>query len=170
MFDQIFSYVSKRQTEFGTAMSVLGQLFYIISFETFAMVFCEKFNITGIVAGMIYIAIPFVGLIIIIAIGHLMIRTGYQKAVAEYGSNINKDWVKLIEDTKEIRKLLNNLLDKRDVKMQEPNEGYSHLPSQCIREHCKYWIPRIIGDQEIEPYRLESCRLIKLDVPCVVKP
>lgn len=102
-------YLSERHCEFGIAWSLIGQGFSLLSFETFAILFCEKFSIYGPLALFIYVGIPVIGLIICIILGHLMLKTGYQDAYARYASDANSDWKRLCKDVKEIKEELKEI-------------------------------------------------------------
>ena len=99
----LFRWVSLRQYEFQMAWGVFGQAFTILTFETFAMVFTEKFGITGYAALFMYIVLPIAGIIGVTYSGHKMVTTGYAKEFLKNAANINQDWIDLLEDVKAIR-------------------------------------------------------------------
>lgn len=94
---KIAEYVSKRQVEFQTAWSVVGQFSALITFETFALVFCTKFNISGTPALFIYVAAPIIAVITVTYMGNGMIRTGYAHRYQKYGMDVNKDWKETVD-------------------------------------------------------------------------
>lgn len=104
--DRIFHYLSKRQYEFQMAWGVFGQAFTIVTFETFAMVFTEKFGITGYPALFLYAVVPIAGIIGVTYVGYKMVTTGYAKQFQKNAANINQDWIDLLEDVKKIREQL----------------------------------------------------------------
>jgi hypothetical protein len=103
MIEPILTFVSRRHNEFAYAMGIIGQVFYIFTFETFAMIFCDKFGISGFPAVFVYIGLPIVGLVGIIAFGNGLIRSGYQNKYNKYSANINEDWVRLCNDVRELK-------------------------------------------------------------------
>jgi hypothetical protein len=109
----LFSFLSKRQYEFQMAWGVFGQAFTLLTFETFAMVFCDKFGITGYAALFMYAVVPIAGVIAVTYSGHKMVTTGYATKYANYGSNVNSDWVELINNVKTIQKQLKEIEERK---------------------------------------------------------
>ncbi len=101
--ESILTYVAQRQTDFQTAWNIFQYVFPIISFETFAMVLCDKFGIYGIPAIIIYILLPIIGLITMIFVGQILIRSNYQYLVMKKSMDINKDWKEILEILRELR-------------------------------------------------------------------
>jgi hypothetical protein len=101
--DHLFDYYSKRQYEFQMAWGIVGQAFTIISFETFAMVFADKFGITGYPALLLYFGAPIVALVGITFMGYKMIQSGYATKYQQYAANVNKDWENLVGNISYIR-------------------------------------------------------------------
>ena len=106
MLERLQKFISRRHYEFTISWSFIGQGFAILSFETFAMLFCQKFDIYGIPAMAIYLGIPVVGCIICVLLGMWMIRSGYQHQYAKYASDTNGDWVEMKDNIKEIKQIL----------------------------------------------------------------
>lgn len=102
----LFDYVSRRQYEFQLAWGVVGQFSALIAFETFAMVFCDKFGIKGTPSLLLYLVTPIVAVICVIWIGNQMIRTGYAHKYQKYGMDVNKDWQDTVGKVDEILKRL----------------------------------------------------------------
>jgi hypothetical protein len=100
--EALLTYVAQRQTDFQTAWNIFQYVFPIISFETFAMVLCGKFGIIGIPAIIIYIVLPIIGLVILVLIGQLLIRSDYQYLVMKKSMDINKDWKEILERLRRI--------------------------------------------------------------------
>ncbi len=100
--EYILTYVAQRQTDFQTAWNIFQYIFPIISFETFAMILCGKFGIVGVPAILIYIALPIVGLLVLIVIGQILIRSDYQYLVMSKSMNINKEWTEILERLRRI--------------------------------------------------------------------
>lgn len=99
----MFHWISLRQYEFQMAWGVFGQAFTLLTFETFAMVFCDKFGITGYPALFMYAILPVMGVIGVTYSGHKMVTTGYAKQFQKNAANINQDWIDLLADVKKIR-------------------------------------------------------------------
>jgi hypothetical protein len=99
----ILKYIAHRQTEFQTAWNIFQYIFTIMSFETFAMVFCGKFEIYGIPAILIYIALPVAGFIGVIISGQILIRSNYQYIFMKNSADLNNDWKEAIEILRELR-------------------------------------------------------------------
>jgi hypothetical protein len=95
------------------AWGVFGQAFTIITFETFAMVFADKFGITGYPALFLYAVVPVAGIIGVTYTGHKMVTTGYATKYANYGSNVNSDWVELTNNVKAIRNQLEEAQERK---------------------------------------------------------
>lgn len=104
--DNLFHYLSKRQYEFQMAWGIFGQAFTIVTFETFAMVFTEKFGITGYPALFLYAIVPIVGIIAVTYAGYKMVTTGYAKHFTKNAANVNQDWIDLLKDVKMIREYI----------------------------------------------------------------
>lgn len=99
----LFHWLSLRQYEFQMAWGIFGQAFTIVTFETFAMVFTEKFGITGYAALFMYIVVPVAGVIGVTYSGYMMVKTGYAKHFTKNAANVNQDWIDLLADVKKIR-------------------------------------------------------------------
>ena len=59
----IIDWIAWRQYEFNTGWTLMQYLTTFLSFETFAIVFTSKFNITGFLAALIYVVVPPTGVI-----------------------------------------------------------------------------------------------------------
>jgi hypothetical protein len=99
----ILKYIAKRQTEFQTAWNIFQYIFPIMSFETFAMLFCDKFGIYGISAILIYIALPIAGFIGVIISGQILIRSNYQYIFMKNSADLNNDWKEVVEILRELK-------------------------------------------------------------------
>ena len=104
--EHLFHWFSLRQYEFQMAFGVFGQLTTILSFETFAMLFCAKFGIVGIPAIFIYIFLPILAVIGMTYTGHRMVRSGYASKFQENAANINPEWIQLVKNVDCIKKRL----------------------------------------------------------------
>lgn len=104
--DHLFDYYSKRHYEFQLGWGIVGQAFSLLTFETFAMVFCDKFGITGYPALFMYAVLPIVGVIGVTYTGHKMVTTGYANKYQQYGMNVNKDWENTVKSVKWIHECL----------------------------------------------------------------
>jgi hypothetical protein len=109
----LFDFYSKRHYEFNLGWSVVGQATSLLAFETFAMVFCDKFGIVGYPAMVLYFGAPAVALIGITFMGYKMIQSGYATKYANYGSNVNSDWVELTNNVKAIRNQLEEVQERK---------------------------------------------------------
>jgi hypothetical protein len=98
----LFDYVSHRQYEFTLGWGIVGQLTSVISFETFAMVFCDKFGIYGWPSLGLYVGVPIIGLLAVTYIGHKMIASGYAHKLQQFSWDVNKDWMNAKENIDEI--------------------------------------------------------------------
>lgn len=110
--DHLFDYYSKRHYEFQLGWGIVGQVSALITFETFAMVFCAKFNITGTPALFLYAGAPIVSVLLVTFLGHKMIHSGYASKYQQYGWNVNEDWVEMKEHIKCIRVLMEGKDDR----------------------------------------------------------
>jgi hypothetical protein len=99
----ILKYIAQRQTEFQTAWNIFQYIFPIMSFETFAMLFCDKFGIYGIPAILIYIALPIAGFVGVIISGQILIRSNYQYIFMKNSADLNNDWKEVVEILRELR-------------------------------------------------------------------
>jgi hypothetical protein len=99
-----FEYYADRQNEFQTGWQLVGQSFTLITFETFAMVFCDKFGIVGTPALMIYIVAPVAAVLSVIYLGHKMIRSGYASTYLKANANVNADWKRLVANVEKLCK------------------------------------------------------------------
>jgi len=97
MKEELLGFISRRQVEFQRGWMMVGQISALITFETFAMVFCTKFGITGTPAFCIYTILPVVAVLGVIVLGWEMNRSGYSHKYLQYDQNQNKDWKKAIE-------------------------------------------------------------------------
>lgn len=104
--EHLFNYYSKRHYEFQMGWGIVGQVSALITFETFAMIACTKFGITGELALFIYAGVPIVAIIGVTYMGHKMIKSGYAHKYQQYGANVNKDWADTVEKVDKICKLL----------------------------------------------------------------
>ena len=112
MKEELLGFISRRQVEFQRGWMVVGQISALITFETFAMVFCTKFGITGDVALGIYTFVPLAAVFGVTFLGWEMIRSGYAHKYLQYDQNQNKDWKKAME----VIQRLNTYLDERENK------------------------------------------------------
>lgn len=105
---RFFEFYAQRQNEFYLGWQLVGQSFTIITFETFAIVFCDKFGIVGTPALFIYVVAPIAAIIAVIYLGHKMIRSGYANAYLKANANVNSEWTTLIANVdtlcKELKK------------------------------------------------------------------
>jgi hypothetical protein len=106
---RFFEFYAHRQNEFQTAWNLVGQSFTLITFETFAIVFCEKFGIVGTPAIMIYVVAPIAAVVCVIYLGHTMIRSGYANVFYKAQQNLNKDWENHLKETAIICKKLQEM-------------------------------------------------------------
>ncbi len=101
--ESILKYIAKRQTEFQTAWNIFQYIFPIMSFETFAMIFCDKFEIYGITAILIYIVLPIVGFIGVVISGQILIKSNYQYIFMKNTADLNNDWKEVVEILRELK-------------------------------------------------------------------
>jgi hypothetical protein len=101
---QFFDFYARRQYEFTLGWQTVGQFAQLLTFETFAMVFCDKFSISGIPALLIYIGVPIAAVIAMIYLGHLMIRSGYANKLQKFGWDINEEWAETVSSVRKIAK------------------------------------------------------------------
>jgi len=101
--EPILKYVAQRQTEFQTAWNIFQYIFPIISFETFAMVLCDKFGIYGNLAILIYIVLPIVGFVGVILSGQVLIRSNYQYLFMKNSADLNTDWKEAMMILRELK-------------------------------------------------------------------
>jgi hypothetical protein len=101
--ESILKYVAQRQTEFQTAWNIFQYVFPIISFETFAMVLCDKFGIYGNLAILIYIVLPIVGFVSVILSGQVLIRSNYQHLFMKNSADLNTDWKEAMVILRELK-------------------------------------------------------------------
>ena len=99
----ILKYIAQRQTEFQTAWNIFQYIFTIMSFETFAMVFCGKFGIYGVTAILIYVVLPIVGFTGVIISGQILIKSNYQYIFMKNAADINKDWKEVVDILRELK-------------------------------------------------------------------
>ena len=102
--EQILKYIAQRQTEFQTAWNIFQYVFPIMSFETFAMLFCDKFGIYGTLAILIYIALPIAGFVGVIISGQILIRSNYQYIFMKNSADLNNDWKEAVEILRELKR------------------------------------------------------------------
>jgi hypothetical protein len=102
--EPILKYIAQRQTEFQTAWNIFQYIFPIMSFETFAMIFCDKFGIYGTTAILIYIVLPIAGLIGVVISGQILIRSNYQHLFMKNSADLNSDWKEAVEILRELKK------------------------------------------------------------------
>lgn len=102
--EPILKYIALRQTEFQTAWNIFQYIFPIMSFETFAMVFCDKFTIYGLPAIIIYVVLPVVGFVGVIILGQILIRSNYQYIFMKNTADLNNDWKEAVEILRELKK------------------------------------------------------------------
>jgi CMP-N,N'-diacetyllegionaminic acid synthase len=138
----LFDYYSKRHYEFQQAWGIVGQAFTLISFETFAMVFCDKFSITGYPAMVLYIGFPIFAVLGITYMGYKMIQSGYASAFQQNAANVNPQWVELVTNTTantrciiEMKELLMGLHKKktRIIAVITARGGSKRLPGKNIK-------------------------------------
>jgi hypothetical protein len=101
--ESILKYIARRQTEFQTAWNIYQYIFPIVTFETFAMLLCEKFGIYGNSAILIYIVIPVIGFIWVIISGQVLIRSNYQYIFMKNTADLNNDWKEVVEILRELK-------------------------------------------------------------------
>ncbi|MFA5247906.1 MAG: hypothetical protein WCX79_00540 [Candidatus Paceibacterota bacterium] len=99
----ILKYIADRQTEFQTAWNIYQYVFPIVTFETFAMLACEKFGIYGNAAILIYIIIPIIGFIGVVISGRVLIRSDYQYLFMKNSADLNKDWKEVVTILRELK-------------------------------------------------------------------
>ena len=99
----LFDYYSKRHYEFQLGWGLVGQISALITFETFGMIFCDKFGIYGYPALAIYAGIPLFAIISVTFLGHKMIKSGYANKYQQYGANVNKDWESMVKNVEWLR-------------------------------------------------------------------
>ena len=102
--DRFFDFYSTRHYEFQQGWGLVGQGFTLISFETFAMVFCEKFGIYGLLSLVIYTVVPISAIIMVTFLGHKMIQSGYSTKLQQYAANVNKEWGGIVKGISTIEK------------------------------------------------------------------
>jgi hypothetical protein len=115
----LFDYYAHRQYEFMLGWQLVGQVSALITFETFAMVFCSKFGIVGLPALVIYAGVPVISVVGIIYLGHEMIRTGYAHKYQQYGMNVNKDWENTVKHIAWIREQMESELKKVEEEIKD---------------------------------------------------
>ena len=103
---QFFDFYSKRHYEFNIGWAVVGQATALLSFETFAMIFCEKFGISGTPSLIIYAGLPIFAIVGVTFMGYKMIQSGYATKLSQYSSNVNTDWQDLCANAAYCRKKL----------------------------------------------------------------
>jgi hypothetical protein len=112
---RFFTYYANRQNEFQTGWQLVGQSFTIVTFETFAMVFCDKFGIYGNPALLVYFVAPIAAVVSVVFLGHKMISSGYAHKFQQANMNINQDWKKHLAEScsmlEELQKLRTELAD-----------------------------------------------------------
>lgn len=96
LLDRLTTWIAHRKYEIDASWGYGAYVFQIFSFETFAMVFCEKFGINGTPAIFVYCAIPPLGFIAMILIGQAMIRVKLQEKYSKICNDMNPDWRKFI--------------------------------------------------------------------------
>ena len=99
-------WIADRQVEFQTAWNIDQYVSSILMFESFAMLFCDKFGIYGIWAMLLYLGAPPICFVIVTLQGILMIRSNYQGAYAKAAANINPDWKKALEKIDNINEVV----------------------------------------------------------------
>ena len=90
-------WIATRQMEFSNAWTLVGYLFTIFGYETFAMMLCTRFNINAPLSTVLYIAVPLVGVIGVVYIGRVLKASGYQHEYAKALADINEDWTALVQ-------------------------------------------------------------------------
>lgn len=105
--EHLFDFYSKRHYEFMTAWGLVGQVSALLSFETFAIVFCDKFGIFGLPAIALYIASPIAAVVAVTYMGHKMIQSGYADKYQQYAANVNRDWKGIVKNISAIKKAMN---------------------------------------------------------------
>ena len=105
----LFGFYSERHYEFQLGWGLVGQLSALITFETFAMVFCDKFGISGTPSLILYAGAPICAVIMVTFLGHKMIQSGYANKYQQYGMNVNTDWKNTVKNVKDILDKINAL-------------------------------------------------------------
>lgn len=108
--EKLAAFLSRRQVEYQQAWGVVGQVFTLLTFETFAIVFTDKFGITGYPSLLIYVVAPVLAVLFLLYLGNKMIKTEYVHKYQKYGMDQNKDWVRAMETIER----LNKYLDERE--------------------------------------------------------
>jgi len=102
--DFIIDWIAWRKYEFDTAWSYGAYVFQFLSFETFAMVFCDKFGIIGLPAIFIYVIMPPIAMIALVCFGRGLINIKVQEKYAQICQNMNPDWKQFMKEKEEARK------------------------------------------------------------------
>ncbi len=105
-FETLITWFAHRQYEFSMGWSIIGQATQLFTFETFAMMFCDKFGIYGMAAFLFYFAIPVTVVIAVTLLGIKLMRINYAAKYMKYQSDVNPDWEQMCKDTKAIRKMV----------------------------------------------------------------
>lgn len=100
----IIDWIAWRQYEFNTGWTLMQYLTSFLSFETFAIVFTSKFNITGFLAALVYVVVPPTGVIAGVLFGKFLIHIRYQERYVVICSDMNPDWKKAMNKLKEVEK------------------------------------------------------------------
>jgi hypothetical protein len=99
-----WSFIARRHYEYKQGWDLVGLSWQLLSFETFAMIFCEKFQIYGIPAMCVYFGSPLVAVLGIMLLGRKMIQVDYANKLAQIGMDVNKDWVDMKECIRDIHR------------------------------------------------------------------
>jgi len=94
--DKLTTWIAHRKYEVDSSWGYGAYIFQIFSFETFAMVFCDKFGISGATAGFVYCAVPPLGFVGMIITGQIMIRAKLQEKYSKICADQNPDWLRVI--------------------------------------------------------------------------
>jgi hypothetical protein len=102
--DSVLDFIAWKQYEYVTGSTWLQYILQFLSYETFAMLFCAKFDITGIWALSIYAAAPPVIIVVGIVLGKLQIKSRYQERYLKICADMNPDWKKAMSKIEEVDK------------------------------------------------------------------
>lgn len=106
--DRLGDYIAEKHSYFQIGWGTFGQFFQFFAFESFAILFCEKFGISGYPSLLIYIVAPFAIFLFVILLGETMVITGYQHKYQKKGADFNNEWKEVVQIMKLVKSKIEN--------------------------------------------------------------
>jgi hypothetical protein len=94
-------WIAWRKYELDTAWGYFTYFFQFATFESFAMLFTLRFNITGLPSILMYVVVPPVGIVSMLFVGRGIINLKVQEKYAKICQDMNPDWKQFMKQTKE---------------------------------------------------------------------